>query len=83
MQLFFLDRFQNTDGDVVDWLTPGTALKKGTRNVEHVRRAGALVDKGVPQRRQKLRTAPVSFSSKRWISLSPAAMRKRLRQMPT
>src|SRR6516225_7591495 len=34
------------DGDVVDRLTAGAALKESARNVDHVPRAGALVDQG-------------------------------------
>src|SRR5262249_19968948 len=34
------------DGDVVNRLTAGAALKESARNVDHVPRAGALVDQG-------------------------------------
>jgi hypothetical protein len=34
------------DGDVVNRLTAGAALKERARNVDHVGRAGALVDQG-------------------------------------
>src|SRR5262249_10824255 len=59
------------DGDVVNRLTAGAALKESARNVNHVPRAGALVDQGCAAAPTKAATRPLSLLLERVALAAP------------